>query len=215
MYGFITHTWNPVKGECQHNCAYCYMKRFPQRQLRLVEKELEDDLGEGHFIFVGSSTDLFAKDVPNEWIRATLQHCKNYPKNKYLFQSKNPTRFIDFKEDYPHDVVFGTTIETNDTAYLASISRAPNPYDRAQAIKALRESGYETMITIEPIIEFDLPAFTALLADARPNKIAIGADSNSRHSLREPNKEKTLALIQTLRLFTEVYLKPNLDRVTK
>ena len=25
MYGFITHTWNPIKGHCYHQCSYCYM----------------------------------------------------------------------------------------------------------------------------------------------------------------------------------------------
>lgn len=27
MYKFVTHTWNTVKGECFHNCRYCYMKK--------------------------------------------------------------------------------------------------------------------------------------------------------------------------------------------
>ena len=26
MYEFITHTWNPIKDRCYHDCAYCYMK---------------------------------------------------------------------------------------------------------------------------------------------------------------------------------------------
>jgi len=28
MYEFITHTWNTVKGACEHDCSYCYMKRW-------------------------------------------------------------------------------------------------------------------------------------------------------------------------------------------
>lgn len=28
MYEFVTHTWNTVKGDCFHNCRYCYMKRI-------------------------------------------------------------------------------------------------------------------------------------------------------------------------------------------
>ncbi len=28
MYGFVTHTWNPVKGICPHNCSYCYMRKW-------------------------------------------------------------------------------------------------------------------------------------------------------------------------------------------
>jgi DNA repair photolyase len=26
MYPFVTHTWNPIRGKCPHDCSYCYMK---------------------------------------------------------------------------------------------------------------------------------------------------------------------------------------------
>lgn len=45
MYGFVTHTWNIVKGKCKHDCCYCYMKRFPLPELHLDDKELKTDLG--------------------------------------------------------------------------------------------------------------------------------------------------------------------------
>ena len=46
MYKFVTHTWNAIKGQCIHNCDYCYMKnnwtRFPKQNiLRLDEKTLK------------------------------------------------------------------------------------------------------------------------------------------------------------------------------
>lgn len=38
-------TWNVVKGECYHNCSYCYMKRWGnQKPVRLDEKELIKEL---------------------------------------------------------------------------------------------------------------------------------------------------------------------------
>lgn len=33
MYNFITHTWNPIKGKCWHDCSYCYMKKFKQKPI--------------------------------------------------------------------------------------------------------------------------------------------------------------------------------------
>ena len=41
MYGFVTHTWNTVKGRCKYDCRYCYMKRFPQKPkgYRVIEHE--------------------------------------------------------------------------------------------------------------------------------------------------------------------------------
>ena len=61
MYEFVTHTWNTVKGRCPHDCSYCYMKRWgKQRDPYFDRRELKTDLGEGNFIFVGSSCDIFA-----------------------------------------------------------------------------------------------------------------------------------------------------------
>lgn len=41
MYAFVSHTYNPLKGECEHSCSYCFMKRNrPLPPLRLELKEL-------------------------------------------------------------------------------------------------------------------------------------------------------------------------------
>lgn len=77
MYQFIDATWNTVKGECFHDCSYCYMKRWGKlKPTRFDEKELKTDLGKDNFIFVGSSCDMFAEKIPNEWIEKTLEHCQ-------------------------------------------------------------------------------------------------------------------------------------------
>ena len=39
MYDFITHTWNPIKGKCLHNCSYCYMKRFGEQNLLTIDRK--------------------------------------------------------------------------------------------------------------------------------------------------------------------------------
>ena len=46
MYQFIDATWNTVKGECYHDCSYCYMKRWGKlNKVRFDEKELKTRLG--------------------------------------------------------------------------------------------------------------------------------------------------------------------------
>lgn len=120
MYGFVNITWNPVSGKCYHNCKYCYMKQINPNagQLRLAVESFEDNLGRGHYIFIGSSTDLFADNVPSKWIEWALQYCHYYNNpekpNTFLLQSKNPKRFLEVI-DHPlmSHVEFCTTLETN------------------------------------------------------------------------------------------------------
>ncbi len=216
MYGFVTHTWNAIKGRCSHDCSYCYMRPFWKSDVYLDEKELKTDLGEGNVIFVGSSTDMWAKDVPTEWIIKVLKHCSKYPKNKYLFQTKNPERFKEGGETgdiwrefvFNLDVILGTTIETNRETKL---SKAPSPFERLKFMREL-ETDFSTMITIEPILNFDLDNLAGLIYEAEPTFVNIGGDSKG-HSLKEPTKQKIEQLIERLETFTKVNLKDNLKRL--
>lgn len=212
MYGFVTHTWNTIKGQCSHNCGYCYMKRFKnQKPVRFDEKELKTDLGDGNFIFVGSSCDMFANDIPLKWIENTLEHCKKYPKNKYLFQSKNPNWFMEtnFINPFPGQSVFATTIETNRENNL---DNAPTRSERAKVMSWLEMES--KIITIEPIMKFDLIPFVEMLKSCGVEQINIGADSGN-NNLPEPTKEEIQELILELRKFTKVHLKPNIERILK
>lgn len=207
MYLFVTHTWNPIRGKCPHNCYYCYMRRFKLGELRLEQKELKTDLGSDNYIFVGSSTDMFAAAVPSEWIADVLIHCNRYPNNTYLFQSKNPQRFQEFQRIFPKNTILGTTIESN---RIYKISGAPGPSDRQWHIQSDR---FDVMISIEPILDFDLDVMVNWIKDIGPKFVSIGADSKN-HDLPEPSADKIQQLIKELRTFTEVREKNNLKRLT-
>ncbi len=209
MYGFVTHTWNAIKGKCSHNCSYCYMKRFPQKEIRLDENEFKTDLGKGNFIFVGSSTDMFADDVPIDWIIKTIEHCKKYPKNTYLFQTKNPVMFHRHKKDFPENTILATTIETN----RVTPSNAPSVQERGEWMSDKTLFGMRKMITIEPIMDFDVPYLVDIIKEIRPEFVNIGADSNSKLTLQEPSWFKVQNLIKELEKFTKVNLKDNLKRL--
>lgn len=208
MYSWVTHTWNAIKGACPHDCSYCYMKRWGElKPTRLDEKELKTDLGKDNFIFVGSSCDMFANDIPLEWIDQTLKHCRKYYANNYLFQSKNPARFFDFS--YPENTVFCTTIETN-RWYLDHMVKAPLPSERAFRFSGL--VGFSKYITIEPIMDFDLNSLVSMIRSCRPQQVNIGADSGG-NNLPEPEPGKLLDLIDKLKEFTTVKKKKNLKRL--
>ena len=208
MYGFVTHTWNVIKGKCPHDCSYCYMKRFPQGELKFDEKELKTDLGEGNFIFVGSSCDMFADEIPSDWIVKTLEHCNKYPKNTYLLQTKNPKRFRDFKLCYPLNCILGVTIESN----RETPSEAPNTEERVKKMGGMELFGKRKMVTIEPIMDFDVPSLVDMVKRIRPEFVNIGADSTN-NNLPEPSWFKIQNLIKELEKFTKVNLKDNLSRL--
>jgi protein gp37 len=125
MYPFVDWIWNPVCGRCLHNCSYCYVKRiakrfkYEQAYPHVVKAELHTNLGHGNTIFVCSGCDLFARDIPDLWIKTVIDYTHSF-KNNYLFQTKNPKRFTSpmFGLSVEQDILC-TTIETDQ--YLPEI----------------------------------------------------------------------------------------------
>ncbi len=210
MYPFVTHTWNTIKGKCPHDCSYCYMKRFPQKQVRFDDKELKTDLGSGNFIFVGSSCDMWAIEVSPSMIARTLEKCALH-ENKYLFQTKNPVRFINWEQRIPDQSVLCTTIETD--RFYKEQGNAPSIHSRERAMIYLKDSGFRLFITIEPIMDFDVLSLIKIIHNIKPEQVNIGADSGN-NNLPEPGADKVLSLISELSKFTKVFQKPNLKRIT-
>lgn len=213
MYNFTTHTWNPIQGRCPHNCSYCYIKRFPVGELRLNEKSIKDNLGKGNFIFIGSSCDMFADAVPDDWIFKVLDYIKKFPDNKYLFQTKNVRKLCNFVEYLPKGSVIGTTIETN-RHYPEIMNASPKIEERVEYLELLSQKayGFEIMITIEPVLDFDLQELVELIKRCKPKWVNIGADSKN-HKMPEPEASKVSSLIKELKKFTEVKNKSNLGRL--
>jgi DNA repair photolyase len=216
MFGFITDTWNPVKGVCSHFCKYCFMNRWgAQKPIRLDEKDLKTNLGEDNFIFVGSSTDLFAKDVPEEWINKVLNKCYQSKNNKYLLQTKNPARYNHFISQLiglqlECDLRLSTTIESN-RHHKEFMGNSPTPKARYLAMSNLK---FIKMVTMEPIMKFDHDIIIEWIKNINPFQVAIGADSQ-QSGLPEPGKEEILKLINSLEKFTKVIQKDNLKRLLK
>jgi len=184
------------------------MKRYKnQKPVRFDEKELKTDLGTGNFIFVGSSCDMFAKDIPEEWIIKTLKHCGKYPENKYLFQTKNPANI---RRILPYNSTVCITLETN-RHYPEVMKNCFTPEERVRYQKYIR---HPLHITIEPIMDFDLYEFVEMIKYCGPVQVNIGADSGN-NKLPEPGKEKIEELISELSRFTKVHQKTNLKRIMK
>jgi DNA repair photolyase len=217
MYPFVDWIWNPVSGRCSHNCSYCYVKRIARRfnheqaYPHVVKAELHTDLGHGNTIFVCSGCDLFARDIPDIWIKTVIGYAHSF-KNNYLFQTKNPERFTSpFIGLSAERDILCTTIETDQ--YLPEIMRnAPSPFDRLHHLYPMRARGFRIMITIEPIMDFNPGVLLFMLRTIKPMQVNIGADSGN-NALPEPPVEKIRELISRLKTFTRVVEKNNLRRI--
>lgn len=216
MFGFITETWNPLGGMCPHRCIYCWSRRLEKRfslkkyrgEPRLIELELKRKFKPGSFVFVQDMTDLFAENVPEEMIEAVLNHIAKFPKTRFLLLTKNPKRYLDFLHVIPSNCVLGVTLETDgEEISYSRISLAPHPADRINAIIDIcSRHAAETMVSIEPILQFNHEKFLAGILSLSPKFVAVGYD-NYGNRLPEPPLEKTLRLINTLKNYTAVYCK--------
>ena len=219
MYSGVL-TWNPLSGECLHNCSYCSSKTFMRYpnfkkkysgEPRLDEKAMLKNLGKGKTWFVVAQNDLFADNIPDVFIDRIIDHCKNYPHNHYMFQSKNPKKMMRYTDKFEHlNCSFGTTIESN-VNYPEIYQNSPPIQERIDGIFTIFEN---TFITCEPILQFNLSALVELIKIAEVQTVFIGSDSKNHH-LPEPPKEKVLELIAELSKFTTVIEKTNLRRLTK
>ena len=222
MYEFVSKTWNPLVGMCEHNCSYCSTNGFRNRfakmrelysgEPRINENQMNVRFKETDTVFVCSQNDLFADNVPGVLIARIIDYCKKYPA-KYVFQTKNPERIILIGVlvlHIPINFEVGITLES-DIYYTKIMGNSPIPEHR---VKAIEEYGLQIdFITIEPIMEFS-DQFLEMLKSINPKQINIGADSG-RNNLPEPSKEKVLKLISELETFTKVHRKKNLERIIK
>ncbi|MEN6421716.1 MAG: DUF5131 family protein [Smithella sp.] len=221
MYPWVTHTHCHLGGQCPHECSYCYVDHFPygrpakyKGELRLIEKEFSEKYGEGNTIFIENCNDLFADEVHRLFIKRIMAHCCLYPNNTYVFQTKNPYRYMEYQQEewmFPDKIILGCTIESNKNH---GISKAPEPEERLFQLNRLK--GFAPIfVTIEPILDFDVDVLSSWIDQIRPEFVNIGADSK-KHNLPEPSADKINALIAEIqKAGIEIREKHNLERLLK
>ncbi len=222
MYGDARSIWNCFIG-CYYGCEYCIpsFQRQMKRQKPVIdkngkkrgcqdcydytphfhEKRLTDPLPRtkgDEFIWACSSGDItFAKPV---WIERILMRIRELPNKTFFFQTKNPIIFQ--KYNFPDNVLLGITLESNRN--YNDVSKAPRPYQRYADFLELNSP--RKVVTIEPILQFDLGSFVNWLKNLKPERVYIGYDTKNT-GLLEPSLAQTKRLIQYLRQFTKVKLK--------
>lgn len=216
MYHEARKTLNPFVG-CGFNCSYCYpsFRRQAKRQrnrcklcydftphphLERLEKSPPRTKA-GEFVFLMDMGD--PSFAPLGIMHRILRFCAKHPETNFLLQSKDPWYFVNF--DYPPNVILATTIETNESFICEEISKAPPPTARYEAMRVLREKengigSVPQIVTIEPILMFDLPTLSKWIKNLHPWRVYIGYDSHPKENqLPEPTLADADALVAELR----------------
>lgn len=209
MYVDSVKQWNPFMG-CRYACKYCLtsFQRQAKRQknncmrcYRYEPHEHPDRLkaplpktGPGEFIFTCANSDITF--CTTEYLEKILERIKCEPEKTFVIQSKNPKTFGRVK--FPDNVILGTTIETNrdELNKQAKISKAPPPSQRFKDFLKINHA--RKMVTIEPVLKFDLEVMVDWIKQLKPIKVWIGYDSKS-NTLPEPEVSEVKALEEAIK----------------
>jgi protein gp37 len=156
-------TWNPVRGctKISPGCAHCYAETFAERfrgvpghpyeqgfDLRLVPEKLTDPIlwSKQRMVFVNSMSDLFHKDVPDEYIELVVRVMATADWHVYQVLTKRSERLRDllqtklrFAAELPH-IWWGVSVE--------------NKRHGVPRIAHLREATAEmAFLSVEPLLE--------------------------------------------------------------
>jgi len=195
------YTWNPATG-CLHGCPYCYAKRNTEEhggnfnplfhESRLIQPK---GVKKPQNIFVGSMTDLFGNWFSDEQIEKVFEACNEAPQHRYLFLTKNPTRYEEYFKDriMPDNYWFGTTVTNDRTKHFWSNQQ-------------------NTFISIEPIQSY----FKELWCGMRIDWVIIGAETGNRKEKIIPKRNWIEAIVEYCRHHDiPVFLKNNLASIWK
>ena len=201
-------TWNPVTG-CKHGCKYCYARDIAMRYDGNFEPKFhpgrlsapgntkignkKDVLGIGS-VFVCSMADLFGKWVSDEWIKQVFDMIQNNQQWKYLFLTKNPSRYLELT--FPGNCWIGATADNQ--------KRMDNA---TEAFGKLRKNRPLTFLSCEPLME---PI--EMKSGENIDWLIIGGRSRTtKMQAAQPNWEWVESLLFTARENgIKVYFKPNL-----
>jgi len=126
-------------------------------------------------IFVCSMADLFGDWVPDEWIQAVFEACIAAPQHRYLFLTKNPSRYETLYANgiLPIEGINGL----KEVWFGTSVTTPEDPF--------FHNKGVRTFVSVEPIIApFGEKSSELTFADW----VIIGAETGNRKDKTIPEK---------------------------
>lgn len=194
-------TWNPFKG-CGFDCTYCVptFKAQAKRQIKRC-RTCADYIPHNHpdrlskipdskIVFICGNGDISYCDPA--FVRQIIEAItsrKRKEKQDFYLQSKKPEFLKPYLKSLPDNVIVVTTLETNRDEGYALVSKAPPPTERFKHFIALDHP--RKVLTIEPVMDFDVDVFTNWVLRIKPEYIWLGYNSHEKSvKLPDPSPEK-------------------------
>lgn len=138
-------TWNPVTGcsKISPGCKHCYAERMANRLAAMGQPRyvngfgvtLQEDIVElplrwtkPRIVFVNSMSDLFHRDVPDDYIQNCFDVMNRASQHTFQILTKRPERVCDMAGDleWGSNIWMGTSVETAEYAWRAkAVAQAP------------------------------------------------------------------------------------------
>ena len=134
----------------------------------IAEHEIEKRFRKQH-ISVCDMGDLFGAWILKDWILKVLKAVRNSPSSYFFFLTKNPKRYFEFLKVFPKNLVLRAIIETN---IDYKVSSAPSVIKRYECFVGIPY--HNKMVSIEPIMEFNLDVFVGWFKELFPLLVHMG-----------------------------------------
>lgn len=213
-------TWNVFRG-CKFDCSYCKpsFQAQAKRQRKNCEKcytyephmhlERMTKIPKADIVFACGNGDIAF--CSSSYLDLMFDQVRLRTDQTFYFQTKRPECLLGWQ--MPSNVIVVTTLETNrDEGYREHVSEtAPLPTDRGYQFFWLDHP--RKVVTIEPIMDFDLETFSRMIKAINPEYVWIGYNSRPKQvQLPEPSLAKTHALISELCYAGIEVKEKNMDR---
>lgn len=135
-------------------------------------------------IFVCSMADLFGEWIPDDWIEAVFEACKNAPQHRYLFLTKNPKRYSELQKR--------GKLPTNDNMWYGTSVTNIKQFEQAADVLGPIPMKVNLFFSVEPLLE-DITAYEGVRKDIFFSVflkwIIIGAETGNRADKVIPKRE--------------------------
>ena len=145
-------------------------------------------------IFVCSMADLFGDWVPDEWISEVFRACEAAPQHRYLFLTKNPTRYCKIAYD-------GWLPDAKNFWYGSTITRKGESFFAGSV-------HWNAFVSIEPLLE---PLDVGIGSFGVANWVIVGAETGNRKGKIAPKREWVENIVEAAQITgMKVFMKESL-----